>query len=162
MDQAVIVLAVVGFLMIAAEVFVPGMVLGALGALSLLAAIVAGYIAHGPFGGSIIFAAIALVSGIGFLVWMKTFARTAVGRRIILQTPAAQDTSAATSLVGRSGTAVTALRPAGTARIEGRRIDVIAEGAFIESGTAVTVISQEGLRTVVRPSAGPSTAKRPD
>jgi membrane-bound serine protease (ClpP class) len=56
-----------------------------------------------------------------------------------------------TDLVGKSGMAVTELRPIGVAEIEGERLDVTTEGQFISSGTAVTVVRAEDLRVVVRP-----------
>ena len=59
-------------------------------------------------------------------------------------------TDDSTDLVGKSGAALTPLRPAGTAQIEGRKIDVVAESDFIESGDPVEVVFREGLRVVVR------------
>jgi membrane-bound serine protease (ClpP class) len=52
-------------------------------------------------------------------------------------------------LVGRTGVAVTALRPAGTARFGESLLDVVSEGMFIPAGTAVTVVRVEGPRVVV-------------
>jgi len=54
------------------------------------------------------------------------------------------------SLVGRNGTAVTILRPAGKARIDDRIIDVVSDGPFIEQGATVQVIEVLGNRIVVR------------
>lgn len=53
-------------------------------------------------------------------------------------------------LVGRVGTAITDLRPAGTVSVDGERIDVVTEGDYIRSGTVVQVIRAEGHRHVVR------------
>ena len=53
-------------------------------------------------------------------------------------------------LLERTGTALTTLRPAGTALIEGKRVDVVTEGQLIERGAAVRVVAVEGLRVVVR------------
>lgn len=53
-------------------------------------------------------------------------------------------------LVGKEGTALTELRPAGTAQIDGQPVDVVTEGAFLPKGTPVRVISVEGMRVVVR------------
>lgn len=53
-------------------------------------------------------------------------------------------------LVGKSGTVLTELRPAGTAEIDGRPVDVVSEGAFLPKGTSVRVIAVEGMRVVVR------------
>lgn len=52
-------------------------------------------------------------------------------------------------LVGQRGRALTLLRPAGAAEIDGRRVDVVTEGDFIPAGTDVVVIKVEGLRVVV-------------
>jgi membrane-bound serine protease (ClpP class) len=52
--------------------------------------------------------------------------------------------------LGARGTAETDLRPAGRARIAGRRIDVVSRGGFIESGSAIAVCEIAGNRVVVR------------
>ena len=53
-------------------------------------------------------------------------------------------------LVGKTGTAITPLRPAGTAEVDGERIDVVAEGDFVERGEKVQVVEVDGTRTVVK------------
>ena len=53
-------------------------------------------------------------------------------------------------LVGQSGTALTQLRPSGTALLHGKRVDVVTEGGLIEKGADVKVVAVEGLRVVVR------------
>jgi membrane-bound serine protease (ClpP class) len=53
-------------------------------------------------------------------------------------------------LRGRRGVALTALRPAGTAEIDGRRVDVVAEGgALIDRGAEIEVAEVEGTRVAV-------------
>lgn len=52
--------------------------------------------------------------------------------------------------LGRVGTALTQLRPAGTATIQGERLDVVTEGGFIKSGTPIKVVAVEGVRIIVR------------
>lgn len=54
-------------------------------------------------------------------------------------------------LVGREGTAITDLRPSGTALIGDERLDVVSEAEWIQAGTPVRVVSAEGYRHVVRP-----------
>jgi len=53
-------------------------------------------------------------------------------------------------LIGKEGILLTALRPAGTALVDGERIDVVSEGSFINKGTAVKIVKVEGSRVVVR------------
>ena len=55
-----------------------------------------------------------------------------------------------TDLVGHEGTAITHLRPSGTALFGDQRIDVVSESEWIAEGTAVRVISAEGYRHIVR------------
>lgn len=54
------------------------------------------------------------------------------------------------ALVGIAGEVVTPLRPAGKIRSDGRMIDVVADGGFVEAGTEVEVIRVDGNRVVVR------------
>lgn len=57
-------------------------------------------------------------------------------------------------LVGARGVALTALRPAGTAGIGDRRLDVVTRGAFVDAGRAVRVVEAHGSRVVVEPVEG--------
>lgn len=53
-------------------------------------------------------------------------------------------------LVNREGMTDTALRPTGKALIDGRRLDVVSDGDFIDQGVAVQVVEIAGSRIVVR------------
>ena len=53
-------------------------------------------------------------------------------------------------LVGALGTAITDLRPSGTAMFADERIDVVSESEWITEGTPIRVISAEGYRHIVR------------
>lgn len=52
-------------------------------------------------------------------------------------------------LVNKEGIAFTTLRPGGTAEIDGRRIDVVADSEFIQQGTKIKVLRVEGIKVVV-------------
>ena len=52
--------------------------------------------------------------------------------------------------IGRSGIALTTLRPSGTAEIDDLRIDVVTSGEYIEKGSAVEVVAVKGSRVQVR------------
>jgi membrane-bound serine protease (ClpP class) len=53
-------------------------------------------------------------------------------------------------LLGVEGIAVTTLRPAGTAEINGKRVDVVTDSEYIEHGKPIVVTAVEGMRIVVR------------
>ena len=71
--EAIVVLIIVGFLMLAAEVFVPGMVLGLLGGLCLAGAVAVAFIYYGPLTGSVVFATVCVLTLSGFIAWLAMF-----------------------------------------------------------------------------------------
>lgn len=54
------------------------------------------------------------------------------------------------SLRGLAGKAVTKLRPAGKARVNGRVLDVVSRGTYIEPGEEIVVVDVQGGRVVVK------------
>ncbi len=57
-------------------------------------------------------------------------------------------------LIGRVGTAITDLRPSGTALFDDERLDVVTESSWIMEGTPVRIVAAEGYRHVVREVPG--------
>jgi membrane-bound serine protease (ClpP class) len=55
-----------------------------------------------------------------------------------------------TSLIGKTGRALTVLRPAGIVEIDGKKYDVVADNEYIEPGKQVKVIRVEGIKVVVQ------------
>jgi membrane-bound serine protease (ClpP class) len=55
-------------------------------------------------------------------------------------------------LVGTIGQAITDLRPSGVGIFGDERIDIVSEAEWIEEGTAVEIVADEGYRHVVRPA----------
>ena len=53
-------------------------------------------------------------------------------------------------LLGAKGIALTTLRPAGTAEINGKRVDVVTDSEYIENGKNIEVIKVEGMKVLVR------------
>ncbi|MCX7713660.1 MAG: hypothetical protein N2035_08390 [Chthoniobacterales bacterium] len=149
--EGILLLLIFGFLLLLAEVFVPGMILGLLGLSCITAGIVWSYAAYGPIIGTVILIASALLGGIGFILYLNILPKTFLGRQLINraevkgQAPEEKD-----PLLGKQGVALTILRPAGIAKIEGKRIDVVAEGGFIDAGSTITVVEVDGTRVVVR------------
>lgn len=150
--EIILILAAGGFLLLAAEVFVPGLVLGCLGGIALIAAVAVAYSSYGIMTGSMVFAAIIVLSIIGFLVWMALFPHTSMGRQIMLQKAPAPDEKPP-ALLGLKGKALTPLRPSGTAVIEGRKLDVVSEGELIDAGEEIVVVREDAFRVLVRKEA---------
>ena len=150
----IVVLFAAGFLLIAAEVFVPGFIVGTLGFLCLAASVSLVFYHYGTVAGIVAAAVVGTLSIGGMIVWLNIFPKTFIGRRIVLSRSIASEPPQGSGLVGLSGVAITDLRPFGLARIDGKRVDVTAVGEFMEEGAAVVVVAADGLRVAVRRKDG--------
>ena len=91
----------------------------------------------------------------GLLVYFLP--KTSLWKSTILQTAETSEEGYAAApaslgdFAGKRGTAVTSLRPAGIALIDGERVDVVSQGSFIDKDAEVEVLKVEGGRVIVRP-----------
>ena len=148
----VIGLALVGIVGILWELHVvPGHgIPGLLGILCLLAAVI---LAFGGLPFLIVavetLATAIVLTAIAFSLTVRAVPQNAWAHRLALAASQGPDyvTSADfTGLRGKTGTAISYLRPAGIAQIEGRRVDVLTQGEFLSQGTPVRVVRVEGSR----------------
>ncbi|MBS4209066.1 nodulation protein NfeD [Bacillus sp. FJAT-50079] len=148
------ILFILGIILIVAEFYLPGGIAGLLGTVSIIGSIImaGGNVTY--YGISIIIA--LFLAALAIIIMVKVFdKRMNIFKRLIL-TDATDTESGYVSnvnrleLIGREGITVTALRPAGTVEVDDERLDVVADGGFIEKDTKVKVIKVEGSRIVVR------------
>ena len=154
-----IALILVGLALVVVEVaLVPGTnVIGVLGVLGAAAGVVLAFVEFGAAGGLGTLAATVLASGgLGYVLW-----ESGAWDRFVLSDSLLRDVSADASehesrarLLGRSGLAVTPLRPAGLVEVDGERIEVETEGAFVASGSRVRVVALDRRRVIVRIEEG--------
>ena len=155
------VLLAVGVLLIVAEVLFPSF-----GALSLAAgaciigSIAAAFAVSNDTGVNFLIAVAVLVPT-AIVLGLKVFPNTPIGKYMVARGLSFESRAATDGrdlvLIGREGAVESVLRPAGMARIDGRRVDVVSRGEMIESGARVRVVAVEGNRVVVAraPEAGP-------
>ncbi len=103
--------------------------------------------------------AVALLVPAAIVLGLKVFPRSPMGKHMVAR-GLSFDSRAATDerdlvLIGLEGAVESPLRPAGMARIDGRRVDVISRGENIDTGQRVRVIEVEGNRVVVARIAEP-------
>lgn len=148
---------VIGLVLLALEVFVPGGILGVFGVMALMVAMGAGFFAFGPQNGLLAALLVIVFGGVVFAVWIRIFPRTPMGKALTLkkdgETFKSADTGPAFS-VGLEGLAHTHLRPSGIAVLAGQRLDVVAESGFINAGSPIKIVHIEGNRVVVRALPG--------
>lgn len=142
---------IAGAALLLAEVFLPGMVAGVLGVVCLLGAAVVGFAEFGPKTGSLILMAELFAGTVLTILWMRYFPKTPIGKKYILDdSTTAHAPTGLDRWMGREGVAWTDLRPAGSARLEGEKVDVVTTGEHLESGTRVKVVRVDGPSIFVR------------
>ncbi len=151
--QLYAILVIAGLFLIGAEIFLPGGVIGVLGGLALLAAVFVGFAAFGLNGGLLSALLIIVLAGVCVVLWVKFFPKTSMGRSLTLSKDGKTFKAGSPefkALEGHVGLVLSTLRPAGIAEIDGRRIDVVADGSWIQAGKRIVVTQVDGVRVLVR------------
>jgi membrane-bound serine protease (ClpP class) len=146
-------LVVGGLLLMGIELFIPGGIVGTVGGMCLLGAVVIGFREFGPEIGWLVALGILVLLGIATYLWLKVFPRTRIGKRMTVDIHEADFKATPDhleQLVGKEGDAVTDLRPVGFVTIGGKRVDVVSDGGIIPRGTRVKVAKVEGFKVIVK------------
>lgn len=140
-----------GLLLIVAEVFFPS--LGLLGVLATAAIVGAIVMAFKAGSGPSFTLVVAIVVPMTVMLGMRLFPKSPLGKHMVLGGPSfdvgVEADTERNALLGCTGLVEASLRPAGIARIEGQRMDVVSRGEAIEKGALVRVIDIHGNRIVV-------------
>jgi membrane-bound serine protease (ClpP class) len=147
----VITLVTAGVLLLLLETILPGVVAGVAGLFCLVAGVWVAYSSHGPQVGNIVLLCATGGFVAGAILWIKFFPGSRMARPFISKSVVGDVNTTRPELLRQTGVAHSALRPSGVAVINGRRVDVITEGAMVSPGAPVQVVKVEGLRVVVRP-----------
>ena len=148
-------LLLIGLLLLFAEFYLPGGLLGLIACGFLIAGIVFGFTEFGALIGSLLSLGVVAVVGTLVFYWMKTFHKSFFGKRMMLNEAVGGDDviEGFAELVGKGGETTTPLHPSGKALIDGQKIDAVAERGVIEAGVKVKVVKVDGIQIVVRPAA---------
>lgn len=155
----VITLLVAGAVLLLLETVLPGMIAGVLGLLCLVAGAIQSFAVFGPQTGSYVLMGVIVLLVLGFILWARFFPDTRMGRHFTLQQTVGDIRTERPELLHQTGSALTPLRPSGTALINGHRVDVVTEGAMIDRNTPIKVVAVEGMRVVVRALTETSASK---
>lgn len=149
----IVLFFITGVVLIFAEFFLPGLVLGTIGALLLMISTALGVYYYNDYALFIIIGELAGAS-LGLVLGFWVISLTRAGNWIIHRE--SQDVSAGyvsaesdNSLLNCEGTVLTALRPAGTIMVDDKRVDAVSNGTFIEEKKRVIVTEVHGSRVVV-------------
>ena len=148
-----VILQLIGVIVIIAEIILPSG-----GILSVLAAGIFAYSLYVVFhdvsvsAGFVFVTADVIMIPILVIVGLKLLAKSPVTLRTTLSSKegGTSQPSELDKFLGMEGIAVTDLRPAGTAVINGKRVDVVSRGEYLDKDSRIVVSSVTGNQIVVR------------
>ncbi|MER1986099.1 MAG: nodulation protein NfeD [Solibacillus sp.] len=149
-----IIAFVIGLILLIAEFFVPGGIVGIIGGVLIMGSLLFAGASFVHMAYSILIA--MFIAVIGMVIIMKFFGKKLhMFNKLVLRDATTTEEGYVSNtnrveLIGKKGETVTPLRPAGTVLIDSERLDVVSEGSFIEVGRTVEVLKVEGSRIVVR------------
>lgn len=151
----IITLILVGTVAILLELFLPGGIVGVIGTLCLLGAIILTFNEYGLGAGVAVTVGILVMTTLALYFWMKNFDRLPWIKSVILTQTVGKDTTPDKNreLINKTGETLTALGPSGKALIEDKKLDVMAESGYIDQGTPIIVVHADGSKIIVRPTA---------
>lgn len=148
----VLLLLIVGLALLVAEVMLVSFgVILALAGVALFSAVFVAFQTSVTFG-AIIVGTEAVLTPLVLMASFKLLPKTKLGKELILDgtagTAAAAD-AALSTLLHKEGVTLTPLRPAGYARIDGRKVDVTTRGEMLDADVPVVVLDVTANRVVV-------------
>jgi membrane-bound ClpP family serine protease len=151
--NAIVLLLLVGLLLLGFEVFVPGGVLGAIGAAAMLAGCGVAFYRFGAATGVLTMAVAAVVLGVMLWAELVLLPKTRRGKKLLLRQavdatsqPAVAD---AATVVGRSCEAATTLAPSGYVLLDGRRYEAWSQSGLVVKGATLRVVGLDNFRLIV-------------
>ncbi len=142
-----------GAALIVLELFIPGSAIFGIGGMLMMFGGL--FLVLGGDSSAVQYLAVSLILAVVIFAFLaKQLPTSKLWSKFVLKNQAKTDlgyTSAIdySSLVGKTGTALTQLRPAGTAVIDGKQIDVVSEGQYIAAHETILVVAVSGRRIVV-------------
>lgn len=151
--NAILLLFLIGVMLLAGEVFVPGGILGIIGGLCMAAGCVISFSQLGPMGGTVATVVALVLLGLTLYIELVWLPKTRFGKTLIVQS-----TVAATSqppladgaqVLGKTAEAITPLVPSGYVLVEGRRYEAFSQSGHVAKGTSLRVAGLDNFRLIV-------------
>jgi membrane-bound ClpP family serine protease len=148
-----ILLFAVGILLIAAEVIVPGGILGAIGGLLMFGGCILAFLDFGSLGGLIAVLVAFTLGGLVIFFEFRFLPKSKWGKRAFLNAQVTGVSAAvgreALQLVGKTAEALTLLSPSGYVRVDGQRYEAFCQSGQAPAGSVLEIIGADNFRLIV-------------
>lgn len=146
------ILFVVGLILLAVEVIVPGGLLGVLGGVSLIAGCVLAFLNFGSRGGVVAVAVAVTLTALLLVIEFLVLPKTRLGKKMFLRAQIAgtsQPMPGTVDLIGQAAVAATTLAPSGYVQVAGKRYEAFCRSGFVEAGATLKVVAMDNFRLIV-------------
>ncbi len=150
-----VVLLITGIAAILLEFFIPSFgLIGIIGAGSIIGSIITAF-NFSKLAGSVFLTASLIIVPVMIIIFFRIFPKTLIGKKLILhrnfdKAEGFESTAFDYSIIaGKTGTAVTDLRPSGIAIIDDKKYSVVTGGEYIKKEKEICVVKTEGSKITV-------------
>lgn len=151
--NAIIILFLIGVLLLAGEVFVPGAILGIIGGLCMLVGCVLSFVNFGLAGGLVATGVAVLLLGLMLYIELIWLPKTRFGKKLIVQSTVAATSQPPVAdlqaVVGKTAEAITPLVPSGYVLVEGRRYEGFSQSGHAPKGATLRVTGLDNFRLIL-------------
>ena len=148
-----VVSLVISLVLIFSEFFLPGGIMGAIGAILFIISIILSFVHGSSLYEALIFAVIALFCLLSIIRIALARMKSGKGNKHMYHQDDQEGYIACEvdkTLIGKEGTAFTDLKPSGFISVQGERFQAISQGGYLEKGTSIVVINAEGAHYRVK------------
>lgn len=149
----IVILFLIGVMLLAAEVFLPGGIIGIFGGLAMLGGCVVAFREFGSSGGLVATLSAIGLLGLTFYIELVWLPKTRLGKKLIVQSTVASTSQPALAsvadVVGKTAEAITPLVPSGYVKIGERRYEAFCQSGHVAKGTQLSVVGLDNFRLIV-------------
>lgn len=152
------VFLIIGLLLLIIEACLPNF--GIIGIMGIICALIGIFMtAETLLQGIVMFLILVAFVAIVFAITIRVATKGRLSKKLIIRDTQSTDNGYIgvkdmSTYVGKTGKALTILRPSGIGMFDGEKLDVVTNGSFIEEGKKIIVDTVEGIRIVVKEYKG--------
>ncbi|MFA7673970.1 MAG: NfeD family protein [Clostridia bacterium] len=149
---------IVGLVLLIIEACLPNF--GIVGIMGIICALIGIFMtAETLLQGIVMFLILVAFVAIVFAITIHVATKGRLSKKLIIRDTQSTDNGYIgvkdmSAYIGKTGKALTILRPSGTGMFDGEKLDVVTNGGFIEEGKKIIIDTVEGIRIVVKEYKG--------
>jgi membrane-bound ClpP family serine protease len=151
--STIVILFAAGMLLLSAEIFIPGGILGCFGVISIIAACIKAYHTYSTTGAALTFFIGLILFFFILYLEFKILPKTKYGKKFFLKESVTGQSNTFIgndSLIGKTAKAITQLHPTGIVEIESKKYEAYLPNGIANKGEHVSIIGRNAFHLIVK------------